>query len=126
MIISPYIYPILKHFMIDKEKHPYLVNYRNFTPDDLADVMIREMGAPADFRTAKSRKRNYAEAKKIYCKICVFRLNMVLREVGDTIEGYDHSDVIHAHRSFDNLYSTDEIYKAKCDKVLNRLGIIDI
>jgi hypothetical protein len=69
MIISPYIYPILKHFMLDKEKYPYLDNHRNFTPDDVADVIIKEMGAPVDFRNKKSRNRNYTEAKKIYCKI---------------------------------------------------------
>jgi chromosomal replication initiation ATPase DnaA len=123
MIISPYIYPILKHFMLDKEKYPYLDNHRNFTPDDVADVIIKEMNAPVDFRNKKSRNRNYTEAKKIYCKICVFKLNMMLREVGDTIEGYDHSDVIHAHRSFDNLYSTDDMYMNKCNKVLRRLNI---
>jgi len=122
-MISPYTYPILKHFMLDKEKYPYLDNYHNFTPDDVADVIIKEMNAPVDFRNKKSRQRNYAEAKKIYCKICVFKLNMMLREVGDTIEGYDHSDVIHAHRSFDNLYSTDDMYMNKCNKVLRRLNI---
>ena len=122
-MISPYTYPILKHFMLDKEKYPYLDNYRNFTPDDVADVIIKEMNAPVDFRNKKSRQRNYAEAKKIYCKICVFKLNMMLREVGDTIEGYDHTDVIHAHRSFDNLYSTDDMYMNKCNKVLRRLNI---
>lgn len=123
MIISPYIYPILKHFMIDKEKHPYLTNYRNFTSDDVADVIIKEISAPSDFRQKKSRKRDYAEAKKIYCKICVFKLNMMLREVGDTIEGYDHSDVIHAHRSFDMLYQTDDIFMNKCNRVFRRLNI---
>jgi len=123
MIISPYIYPILKHFMIDKEKHPYLVNYRNFTPDDVADVIVREMNAPVDFRITKSRKRDYAEAKKLYCKICVFNLKMRLREVGDTIHGYDHSDVIHAHRTFDVLYQTDDLYMNKCNRVLRRLNI---
>ena len=122
-MISPYIYPILKHFMIDKEKHPYLTNYRNFTPDDVADVIIKEISAPADFRQKKSRKRDYAEAKKIYCKICVFNLNMMLREVGNTIEGYDHSDVIHAHRSFDMLYQTDDIFMNKCNRVFGRLNI---
>ena len=123
MIISAYIYPILKHFMLDKEKYPYLVSYSRITPDDVADVIIKEMDAPADFRTTKSRKRNYSEAKKIYCKICVFKLNMMLREVGDTIYGYDHSDVIHAHRSFDNLYSTDDMYMDKCNRVFRRLNI---
>lgn len=123
MIISPYTYPILKHFMLDKEKYPYLVNNRNFTPDDVANTIISEMNAPLDFRQRKSRQRNYAEAKKIYCKICVFKLNMVLREVGDTIEGYDHSDVIHAHRSFDSLYQTDDMYKDKCNRVFRKLNI---
>lgn len=123
MIISPYVYPFLKHYMIDKEKHPYLVNYRNFTPDDVADTIIKEMNAPSDFRERKSRQRNYAEAKKVYCKICIFQLNMVLREVGDTIEGYDHSDVIHAHRSFDSLYQTDDAYRDKCNRVFRKLNI---
>lgn len=122
-MISPYVYPILKHYMLDKEKHPYLVNYRNFTPDDVADVIIKEISAPSDFRQVKSRKRDYAEAKKIYCKICVFNLNMMLREVGNTIEGYDHSDVIHAHRSFDVLYQTDDIFMNKCNRVFRRLNI---
>lgn len=123
MIISPYIYPILKHYMIDKEKHPYLVNYRNFTSDDVADVIISEMNAPADFRQKKSRQRDYAEAKKIYCKICIFKLGMRLRDVGDSIYGYDHSDVIHAHRTFDMLYQTDDVYMNKCNRVFRKLNI---
>ena len=122
-MISPYIYPFLKHFMLDKEKHPYLKNHRNFTPDELADVIINEINAPADFRNRKSRKRAYVEAKKLYCKICVFELRMVLNDVSNTMCGYDHSDVIHAHRSFDNLYKTDDLYKVKCDKVFNKLHI---
>jgi chromosomal replication initiation ATPase DnaA len=126
MTISPYIYPFIKHHLIDKEQHPFLKHYYNLTPDEVADVIITEMGAPADFRSARSRKRRNSEAKKLYCKICVFKLNMFLREVGDTIYGYDHSSVINAHKSFDDLYKTDEIYKAKCNKVLNKLGITDI
>jgi chromosomal replication initiation ATPase DnaA len=123
MMISPYSYPILKHFMLDKEKYPYLDNYRNFTPDDVVDVMIKEMNAPADFRKVKSRRREYAEAKKLYCKICVFQLKMRLRDVGDTIYGYDHSDVIHAHQTFDTLYQTDDLYMNKCNRVFRRLNI---
>lgn len=125
-MISPYVYPFLKHHLIDKEQHPYMKNSYNFTPDDVANVIITEMNAPADFRSARSRKRRNAEAKKLYCKICVFKLKMFLREVGDTLHGYDHSSVIVAHRSFDDLYKTDEVYKAKCDKVLNKLGITNI
>jgi chromosomal replication initiation ATPase DnaA len=109
--------------MLDKEKYPYLDNYRNFTPDDVVDVMIKEINAPVDFRNVKSRKREYAEAKKIYCKICIFNLNMRLRDVGDTVYGYDHSDVIHAHRSFDTLYQTDDIFMNKCNRVFRRLNI---
>jgi chromosomal replication initiation ATPase DnaA len=122
-MISPYVFPLLKHYLIDKKKHPYLTNYRNFTPDELAETIIIEMNAPSDFRNVKTRTRAYVEAKKIYCKICVFELNMVLNDVGNTIEGYDHSDVIHAHRSFDDLYGTDDIYRAKCDRVLRKLHI---
>lgn len=122
-MISPYVFPLLKHYMLDKKKHPYLTNCRIFTPDELAEVIITEMNAPADFREVKTRKRKYVEAKKIYCKICVFELNMVLNDVGDTIYGYDHSDVIHAHRSFDNLYQTDDVYKEKCNRVFNKLHI---
>ncbi len=122
-MISPYVFPLLKHFMLDKKKHPYLTKCKTFTTDELAELIISETNAPVDFRQTKNRKRSYVEAKKLYCKICVFELHMTLSQVGDTIYGYDHSDVIHCHRSFDNLYKTDDVYRSKCDRVLNKLHI---
>lgn len=122
-IISPYVYPIIKHWMLDKKKYPYLENYRRFTAEDVKEAIILEANAPKDFLDIKCRKRPYADAKKIYCKICWTELGMGTVQIAKTICQYDHSDVIHSKRAYDNCYASDILFRNNCDRVKKRLGI---
>lgn len=125
-LISPYVFPILKHWMLNKKKHPYLENYRNFTIEDVKEAIIFETDAPPDFLDIKCRRRRYADAKKIYCKICTNELRVGTVELAKTICEYDHSDVIHAKRAYDNLYKSDDLFRKGCDRVKRRLGIANL
>lgn len=121
--ISPYVFPILKHWLLDKAQYPYLGRHSRFTPDDVREAILLETNAPIDFLTAKSRKRPYADAKKIYCKICTTELRIGVVELAKHIRGYAHYDVLHARRAYDKLYSTDQTFFTNCNRIRRRLGI---
>lgn len=67
----------------------------------------------------RTRKKPFPEYKKIYAKLCLQFTKSSLQVIGDVLGGakpYDHATIIHAHDSFNDLFSTNgldlpDIYK---------------
>lgn len=122
-LISPYVYPILKRVLIDRTKYMYLKKISTFTEDDVREAISRELNVSKDFLEIKNRTTEYADAKKIYCKICTDCLGMKCVTVAKYIKSYDHTLVLYSRKKFDELYSNNQYFKDKADRVLALLGI---
>lgn len=118
--ISPYIYPLLKHYLLPKE---YVKNDRMLTSKDVIDAILTQYQDSENFLFIKSRKRKYVEPKKIYCKLCVDFLNMTNIDIASGIVSYDHSVVIYSRETFDDLFKFNYTFRHKVIKILNILGI---
>ena len=123
MAISPYVFPMLKHKFIPREVIRQMRVSSRFKQEDLLIALKHEFDIPLDFLTRKTRKRVYNEPRKVYCKISVFEMQKQKVDVAKEIEGYDHTVVIHACKTFDDLYKQDTLFKEKVDGVYSRLGI---
>ena len=120
--ISPYVFPILKHYMLPKKMYSK-VAYSNLTTEDLVEAILQEFKAPADFLTRKTRKRVYVEPRKVYCKIAVCFMKRSTVSVAAEIPGYDHSVVIHACNTFDELFETNEFFRSIAIRIFSKLNI---
>jgi chromosomal replication initiation ATPase DnaA len=122
-LISPYVYPILKRVFLDREKYMYLRKISTFTEEDVRDAIMIELKVDKDFLNTKSRKTDYVDAKKIYCKICTDYLGMKSVIVAKNVNGYDHTVVLYNRKKYNHLYGTNQYFKDKANKVLALLGI---
>jgi chromosomal replication initiator protein len=65
----------------------------------------------------KTRKREIVEARQVAMYYLKSLTIMTLREVGELFGGRDHSTVIHARQTVEDLMTTDRAYKAKIEEV---------
>ena len=122
-LISPYVYPILKRVFLDREKYMYLRKISTFTEEDVRDAIMIELKVDKNFLNTKSRKTEYVDAKKIYCKICMDCLGMKCVQIARNVNGYDHTVVLYNRKKYNHFYATNRYFKEKADKVLALLGI---
>ena len=125
-IISAYVFPILKHTALSKTTYPYVgKKYLSLSKEDVANEICEEFGIDReDFFTKKSRTNKFVEPRKLYSYIRVFEMGARRVHVGEEF-GTDHSTVIHACRTYMDLFKTDLNYRNKCEKVLRKLGFIN-
>ena len=122
-LISPYVYPILKRVLIDRTKYMYLRKISTFTEEDVREAISRQLDVTRDFLEIKNRTAEYADAKKIYCKICTDYLGMKAVTVAKYIKSYDHTLVLYGKKKYDHFYLTNQYFREKADRVLALLGI---
>lgn len=125
-IISPYVFPILKHAALSRTKYPYIgKKYITLSKEDVANEICEEFGIDREtFYENKSRSHRFVEPRKLYSYIRVFEMGARRVHVGNEF-GTDHSTVIHACRSYMDLFKTDLNYRNKCENVLRKLGFIN-
>jgi hypothetical protein len=67
------------------------------TPEQVFDSVCRLTGAkPADIRS-KSRRREHATVRQVYCYMAKEKTKATLQEIGN-VAGIDHTTVIHSCR----------------------------
>lgn len=120
--ISPYVYPLLKHYLLPEEYLKFKKN-KHLTPENVIYAILTQYQESENFLLTKSRKRKYVEPKKIYCKLCVEILNRSNTEVASEIVNYDHSVVIYSRETFDDLFEFNYTFRQKIMKILGVLGI---
>lgn len=127
-IISPYIFPILKHTALNKKKYPYIgQKYITISKEDVVQEVCLEFKlGREEFLTKKCRKPYLTDPRKLYCYIRVRKMGAKLVQVCDELCKYDHTTVIHSCKTFEPLFETDMNYREKCERVLRRLGLFTI
>lgn len=124
MTINPYVYPILKHDLLCLKKHPYIKNYSRLKTETVVETIAKEFELSDDFINVKTRKRIYADPKKLLCHILVKHMHMGTVEASRQLNGYDHSVVTYSCKAYANLYSSNKTFKDRCDSVLRKLYLI--
>jgi chromosomal replication initiation ATPase DnaA len=124
-IISPYVFPILKHLMLSKKKYPYIgKRYTALSKEDVVAEICEEFGMDREeFFKKRSRSYKFVEPRKLYSYIRVFEMGAKKVHVGNEFNT-DHSTIIHACKSYIDLFKTDVDYREKCERVLRKLGFI--
>jgi len=72
---------------------------------------------PYKLMNTKTRKREVVEARQVAMYYLKSLTIMTLREVGELFGGRDHSTVIHARQTVEDLMATDKAYRAKIEEV---------
>lgn len=78
-------------------------------------------GLPVDFYTTRSRKRDYMEPRQILMVILVDVFRYTLSNAGLVCGGRDHTTVIHARKSVENLTYTYKAFKQKYDSITSKV-----
>jgi|TARA_R100000278_G_C5473180_1_gene165268 hypothetical protein len=72
----------------------------------------------------KCQKRNYLEARGIFCKIAKEQANVTLIKIGEFINK-NHATVIHAIKTTNNYLEFEEDLRLKYNLILNNLNIAE-
>ena len=116
--ISPYVYVGIRPTDLPKDiKVKLKFLKRRYTLDIITTAIKKVTKITAQQLGQKHRHRNVTEARKMYCYFVKQKMNLSLKEIGDTI-ARDHTTVIHNIEVFKDLYEIDQDFRAKADDVL--------
>lgn len=115
--ISPYVYAGIRPNDLPKNirvrlkflKRKYSIDIITSAIKKVTKITQQQLGQ-------KDRHRSVTEARKMYCYFVKQKMNLSLKEIGDSI-GRDHTTVIHNIEVFKDLYETDHHFKSRADKV---------
>ena len=71
----------------------------------------------------KTRKREIVVARQVSMYLAKEYTNMSLKSIGSHFGGRDHSTVIHAIQSINNLMETDKKFNATMQEVFKKLKL---
>ncbi len=91
------------------------------TIEDIQRAVAEYFGMPEDLIRAKTRKQEVVIARQIAMYIAKELTNSSLKTIGLHFGGRDHSTVIHAYQSVEDLMKTDERYVRTVEHIRKRL-----
>jgi chromosomal replication initiator protein len=116
--ISPYVYVGIRPTDLPKNiKVKLKFLKRRYTIDIIATAIKKVTKITYQQIGRKDRHRDVTEARKMYCYFIKQKMNLSLKEIGNSI-GRDHTTIIHNIEVFKDLYETDQDFKSKADEVL--------
>lgn len=122
--ISPYLYPGLKHELLDGTKYPFVNKYRKiFTEREILDIILNNFDLTMEMVSSKIRTRKYVDARVVITYILRKKLGYTYTHIGKVIGNRDHTTVIHNERKFVDLYDTDTRFKDLSDTILKSVGL---
>jgi chromosomal replication initiation ATPase DnaA len=120
-MIPAHVYPIIRHSLVNRNKYPYVRTGKLPSKEDVIDVICKEFNTTDEFTKLGCRKYKYVLCRKLFFKILVFELNYRKVEVGRQYN-CDHTTVIHAVKTFHDVFDTDESFREKVMNVYNHLN----
>lgn len=117
--MSPYIMPGLKGAKVT------LVRPINgYSLERMLEIVTEECGVTVSQIQGRRRDREIVEARQIICHIMVGRMRTTLSCAGKAaLGGRDHTTVIYSLRKYRELYETDELFRGKADRIIDRFSI---
>lgn len=102
-------------------KHPIKKETQNHLLSDYVNTIIDETGV--DIRI-KSQKKEQQDLQKIFCKYARWHLGYAAQFIGDYLNR-DHATILHAAKTYDDLYKTDPEFQSLADHLIGRFNCID-
>lgn len=102
-------------------KHPIKKETQNYLLCDYVNTIIDETGV--DIRI-KSRKKEQQDLQKIFCKYARWHLGYAAQFIADYLNR-DHATILHAAKTYDDLYKTDAEFQRLADHLIGRFDCID-
>lgn len=93
------------------------------TPVDISECVAEVCHTTVEAMRSSSRKREIVEARQIAMKLVNEKLKRGLKEVGQFFGGRDHSTVIHAKQTVEDLCITDKIFRNKYNRCVNMVEV---
>jgi chromosomal replication initiator protein len=124
VLISPYVFPGLKLNGLSKKQFAFLKKaVVTITREEIVNIVLEGCEVTLEQLVSRCRERDIVDARKITCKVLKTKFNYSLKSIGDFIGGRDHTTVIHSITEFDSLYNNNDAFKAKADRILDKVGI---
>jgi len=117
--MSPYVMPGIKDVSIK-----LVAPIKKQPIDRILNIVTEEFDVTVSEIVGKTRDRRIVEARQVICHIMVVRMRLTLKYTGiNALGGRDHTTVIHSIKMFNNMYETDEEYRRRADKAIDRFNI---
>lgn len=105
-------------------KDMFIQRHRNLTIEDIQKGVCNFYGFPEDMMRAKTRKKEIALARQIAMYLSKRLTKHSLKTIGLHFGGRDHTTVIHAIESIEQLLGTDSQIKTEVDVIKQKLDLI--
>lgn len=117
--ISPYVYVGIRVKDLPPDIRVRLKRLKNrYSIDMIQDAIYQVTNIEPKVLGQKHRHKHISEARKMYCYFVKQKMNLSLKQIGDTI-GRDHTTIIHNIQVFKDLYRYDEAFRKMADDVSN-------
>lgn len=83
----------------------------------LFSIISKETGLSKEDVISKSRKPDYADARRIFAVIIKSNFKVSLRDIGDILGGRDHATIISSIKKHDELYESNKKYIEKFNNI---------
>jgi chromosomal replication initiator protein len=94
---------------------------KEITIEAIQDVVGEHLAIEPDLMRAKTRKREVVQARQIAMYFAKDLTKHSLKSIGNHFGGRDHSTVIHALQTVNDLMATDKTYKNSVKEIRKRL-----
>jgi chromosomal replication initiator protein len=88
----------------------------------IQETVAQHFGFPVDTLVGKSRRREIALARMIAMSLALEATNLTLKEIGQCFGGRDHSTVIHARKTTQELREKDRVFKESYERLVKRIS----
>lgn len=105
-------------------KDMFIQKHRNLTIEDIQKCVCDFYGFPEDMIRAKTRKKEIALARQIAMYLAKRMTKHSLKTIGLHFGGRDHTTVIHAIETVEQLIALDSQLKSELDVIKQKLELI--
>jgi hypothetical protein len=117
-------YDIVIEVMSKKHEEMYDILHGEISIEDSINAAIKEvLGLTEQDVNKKTRKRDIVQARQIKMVVLNKLGRYDLSKTGKICGGKDHATVIHAAKTFKNLYETDKYYRRKVNEIFEHVEI---
>lgn len=97
-------------------------NIKPGSPARIIEVVCKYLNVSEERLTGASRKRELVEGRHIAMAFIRYtNRNLSLKQIGKLFGDRDHSTVIYAVQTYEDLYSTDKSFRKKIDIIKSML-----
>lgn len=118
--VSPYVYPGLNHTSQLRIKSDSSVM---ITPEEILEIISRNCNVTIEDIMSKTRVREIAEARQLFCYVIREKFGYPLSKVGRLVNR-DHATAIHSIKAHKDRYDVLRDYRELTKKVIEDVDML--